>query len=144
MRTSWISGSCSFTCRSRSSPLMPGMRTSERIRSIGSSPSSSRARGAVGHLHAEALLAEEELQDLPDVRIVLDHQDLGLLRRADGGDGLGMGHVGLAPPDPGVPALAVRAPGCVSGDAKGVPAGPGAAPRRALLTRGTEKSSAHA
>src|SRR6266516_2906873 len=99
------------------------------------------ARRAVGHLHAEALLAEVELQDLPDVRIVLDHQDLGLLHRADGGNGLGMGHVGLASLDPGVPSLAVRAPGCVSGDAKGVPAGSRAAPRRALLARRTEKSS---
>src|SRR5207237_10288329 len=85
------------------------------------------ARRAVGHLHAEALLAEEELQDLPDVRIVLDHQDLGLLRRADGGDGLGMGHVRLAPRAP----CAVRRgrpPWCVSGYATGVPSRLPAAP----------------
>src|SRR5438093_10265043 len=35
-----------------------------------------RGRRAVGHLHVEALLGEEDLEDLPDVGIVLDDQDL--------------------------------------------------------------------
>src|SRR5207249_7414633 len=72
------------------------------------------ARRVVRDLHAETLLAEEELEDLPDVRIVLDHQDLGLLRRADGGDGLGMGHVELAPPAPRCAVPRGPAPGGVS------------------------------
>src|SRR5437016_7795896 len=35
-----------------------------------------RGRRAVGHFHVEAPLGEEDLEDLPDVRIVFDDQDL--------------------------------------------------------------------
>ena len=59
---------------------MPGMRTSERIRSTGSSPSSSSARWPEsGDLHVETLVPEEDGQDGADVGVVLDDEDLRLV-----------------------------------------------------------------